>query len=39
MGIGPIVAIPKVLAQFGLSKENVDVYEASVPSSSCVLHH
>ncbi|KAI6136678.1 3-ketoacyl-CoA thiolase [Pisolithus sp. B1] len=27
MGIGPIVAIPKVLAQFGLSKEDVDVYE------------
>lgn len=27
MGIGPIVAIPKVLAQMGLSKEDVDVYE------------
>ncbi|KAH0838331.1 3-ketoacyl-CoA thiolase [Lanmaoa asiatica] len=27
MGIGPIAAIPKVLSQFGLSKEDVDVYE------------
>lgn len=27
MGIGPIIAIPKVLAQLGLSKEDVDVYE------------
>ncbi|KAI6047598.1 Thiolase, C-terminal domain-containing protein [Pisolithus marmoratus] len=27
MGIGPIVAIPKVLSQLGLSKEDVDVYE------------
>ncbi|KAL4070980.1 Thiolase, N-terminal domain-containing protein [Scleroderma citrinum] len=27
MGIGPIAAIPKVLEQFGLTKEEVDVYE------------
>ncbi|KAF8843950.1 3-ketoacyl-CoA thiolase [Paxillus ammoniavirescens] len=27
MGIGPIAAIPKVLSQFGLSKEDVNVYE------------
>ncbi|KAG8219843.1 3-ketoacyl-CoA thiolase [Butyriboletus roseoflavus] len=27
MGIGPVVAIPKVLSQFGLSKEEVDIYE------------
>lgn len=27
MGVGPIAAIPKVLSQFGLSKEDVDVYE------------
>lgn len=27
MGIGPIAAIPKVLSQHGLSKEDVDVYE------------
>jgi acetyl-CoA acyltransferase 1 len=27
MGIGPIAAIPKVLAQVGISKEDVDVYE------------
>lgn len=29
MGIGPIAAIPKVLAQTGLTKEDVDVWEAS----------
>lgn len=27
MGISPIYAVPKVLAQVGLSKEDVDVYE------------
>ena len=27
MGIAPIAAIPKVLTQFGLSKEDVDIYE------------
>jgi len=27
MGIGPIVAIPKILAQAGLSKEDIDVWE------------
>ena len=27
MGISPIYAIPKVLEQAGLSKEDVDVYE------------
>lgn len=27
MGLGPIVAIPKVLAQVGLSKEDIDVWE------------
>jgi len=27
MGIGPIAAIPKVLAQVGLSKEDIDVWE------------
>lgn len=30
MGIGPVAAIPKVLDQFGLSKGDVDVYEAGV---------
>ena len=29
MGIGPIAAIPKVLAQYGLRKEDVDVWEVS----------
>jgi acetyl-CoA acyltransferase 1 len=27
MGISPIFAIPKVLEQAGLSKEDIDVYE------------
>jgi acetyl-CoA acetyltransferase len=27
MSIGPIVAIPKILAQTGLSKEDIDVWE------------
>ncbi|KAF9229323.1 3-ketoacyl-CoA thiolase [Gyrodon lividus] len=27
MGVGPIAAIPKVLSQYGLSKEDVDIYE------------
>lgn len=29
MGVGPIVAIPKVLEQVGLSKEDIDVWEAN----------
>lgn len=29
MGISPIYAIPKVLEQAGLTKEDVDVYEVS----------
>lgn len=28
MGVGPVAAIPKVLEQFGLSKSDIDVYEA-----------
>ena len=27
MGIAPVYAIPKVLEQVGLSKEDIDVYE------------
>ncbi|KAN0100655.1 Thiolase, N-terminal domain containing protein [Tylopilus felleus] len=27
MGVGPVAAIPKVLSQFGLSKDDVNVYE------------
>jgi acetyl-CoA acetyltransferase len=27
MGIGPSVAIPKVLSQAGISKEDVDLFE------------
>lgn len=30
MGIGPIYAVPKVLAQHGLSKEDIDIFEVSV---------
>ena len=29
MGISPVVAIPKVLAQAGLAKEDIDVYEVN----------
>lgn len=29
MGISPVAAIPKVLAQAGLTKEDIDVYEVS----------
>jgi len=35
MGIAPVVAVPKVLEAYGLSKEDVDVYE--VRTVSCVL--
>lgn len=27
MGIGPIAAIPKVLTQVGLTKDDIDIYE------------
>ncbi|KAI0051682.1 3-ketoacyl-CoA thiolase [Auriscalpium vulgare] len=27
MGIAPIVAVPKLLSQYGLSKEDIDIYE------------
>ena len=29
MGIGPIAAIPKVLTQVGLTKDDIDVYEVN----------
>lgn len=30
MGIAPVAAIPKVLEQTGLAKEDVDVYEVGM---------
>jgi acetyl-CoA acetyltransferase len=27
MGISPVVAVPKLLAQVGLTKDNIDVFE------------
>lgn len=30
MGIGPIAAVPKILAQTGLTKEDIDVWEARI---------
>lgn len=36
MGISPIAAIPKVLAQTGLTKEDIDVYEVRL--SLCAAH-
>lgn len=34
MGIGPVFAIPKILEQTGLKKEDVDVYEVRMSSFS-----
>jgi acetyl-CoA acyltransferase 1 len=34
MGIGPIAAIPKILGQLGLKKEDVDVWEVCTSSDS-----
>ena len=34
MGISPIYAIPKVLEQSGLTKEDVDLYEVNEQSRS-----
>ena len=36
MGVGPVFAIPKVLQQVGLEKEDVDVWEVCFPSKSLV---
>jgi hypothetical protein len=37
MGIGPIAAIPKVLTQVGLTKDDIDIYEVNycLLCSSC----
>lgn len=45
MGIGPSIAIPKILAKFGLSKDDIDVFEineafasmVNTPDSGCGL--
>jgi acetyl-CoA acetyltransferase len=37
MGIGPVAAIPKVLAQTGLNKESVDVWEVRIGYDTCDL--
>lgn len=34
MGIGPVAAIPKILAQTGLNKESVDVWEVGTGFSN-----
>ena len=34
MGIGPSVAIPKVLSQAGIVKEDVDLFEVTYPNKS-----
>ena len=31
MGISPVVAIPKILAETGLTKEDIDVFEVHLP--------
>ncbi|KAF9455839.1 3-ketoacyl-CoA thiolase [Collybia nuda] len=38
MGISPIYAIPKVLAQAGLSKEDIDIYEINEAFASQFAH-
>jgi acetyl-CoA acetyltransferase len=38
MGIAPIFAIPKLLSQIGLSKEDIDVFEVSLRHASCDLN-
>ncbi|KIY52557.1 thiolase [Fistulina hepatica ATCC 64428] len=38
MGIAPIAAVPKVLAQHGLKKEDVDVYEMNEAFASQFAH-
>lgn len=35
MGIGPSIAIPRVLEQTGITKEDVDLFEASVRVTRC----
>jgi hypothetical protein len=38
MGIAPVYAIPKVLEQVGLSKEDIDVYEVRLVLSTNQAH-
>ncbi|PYI27222.1 thiolase [Aspergillus indologenus CBS 114.80] len=38
MGIGPTAAIPKLLAQFGLSKEEVELYEINEAFASMAVY-
>jgi acetyl-CoA acyltransferase 1 len=30
MGISPVAAVPKILEQTGLTKEDIDIFEASL---------
>lgn len=36
MGVGPSIAIPKILAKFGLSKDDIDVFEINEAFASMV---
>jgi acetyl-CoA acetyltransferase len=36
MGIGPSLAIPKILTKFGLSKDEVDIFEINEAFASMV---
>lgn len=38
MGIGPSLAIPKILAKFGLQKEDIDIFEINEAFASMVSH-
>lgn len=39
MGIGPSIAIPKILSKFGLSKEDIDIFEINEAFASMVSGH
>ena len=37
MGIGPSIAIPKILDKFGLSKDDIDIFEINEAFASMVI--
>lgn len=39
MGIGPSYAIPKILGKFGLSKDDIDIFEINEAFASMVSHY
>lgn len=37
MGISPVAAVPKILEQVGLTKEDIDVFEVRIAVSGLTL--